>query len=228
MTGNAKPKIGIKRLPKTKRPREKLAVLGAANLSEAELVAIILGSGTAGQNVLKLARQFLKKHSLESLPRISIQKLSATKGIGSVQAGKLQAAVELGRRIFRTVPVKVIRRPEQAAAETAELAGKRQEYLVALYLNARDELLEKQVVALGSLNTSSVEPRDVFAPALALPCGRVILVHNHPSGDPSPSRDDKNLTIAIAEAGEILGIRLVDHLIITKRDYFSFREAGLL
>jgi len=224
----AKKKRTIRDFPKSKRPRERLFSLGVANLTIVELLAIILGSGTKKRNVLKLAREIIKTIPLKSLPHAHISDLIRLKGIGPVQAGKILASLELGRRALEKIPAKRILTPNDVVKETDDIRGKTREYLIALYLNARHELIKRQTITIGNLNQNIVDPRDVFSEALTLPCAFVVLVHNHPSGDPTPTQDDKKFTKALVKAGKILGVDLIDHIIVSKQDYFSFREVKLL
>jgi len=218
----------IRDFPKSKRPREKLISRGIASLDTPEVLAVILGSGTRKTNVVNLSRKILKKIPLKKLIDTKLGDLTKIKGIGTIQGAKILAAIELGRRAFEQGDKKVILTPEAVLQQVEDIKNKNREYLIALYLNARHELISRETVAIGGLNASNIEPRDVFSKALALPCAFIILVHNHPSGDPTPSKDDKVLTKHLIKAGKLLGMRLVDHIIVSKRDYFSFREAGLV
>lgn len=220
--------VRIQDVPKTKRPRERLATLGSANLTNEELLAVILGSGTSQDNVLTLSRKTLRTFPLENLQTATLADLRRVKGIGIVGASKIIASLELGRRAVGESPAKKVQTPADVLREVDGLREKSQEYVVALYLNARRELVKKQVIAIGSMNQNIIEARDIFSPALALPCGFFILVHNHPSGDPQPSDDDLALTKKLLKAGSLLGISLIDHLVVTRNEYFSFRESGLV
>ncbi len=223
-----KRKVSVRDLPKTKRPRERLSLLGVTNLTAAELLAIILGSGTKKQNVLNLAKKFLHKFPLKDLAKVQISDLARIEGVGRIQASKILASLELGRRATEGFPAKRLMTPEDVLREVDDIRDKSREYLIALYLNARRELVKKQAITIGSLNQNIVEPRDVFNEALILPCAFVILVHNHPSGNPNPSEDDKIVSKKLAAAGQLLGISIIDHIIVAKKEYFSFREAKLV
>ncbi len=213
-------------MPFSSRPREKLEIYGRANLSDVEIVAILLGSGSAKENVLKLSKTLLQKHPLQSFEHITAERLTKFPGIGFSKASTVLAAIELGERIYsQSLLNKVlIRSTEDAIEQLKEYTQKRQEYLIALYLNARHELLQKEVIGIGSLNSMVITPKEIFSPALASPCASIIISHNHPSGDAHPSDDDIKFTQRVHEAGEILGIPLVDHIIVAKSSYFSFRE----
>ena len=220
--------IRVKDMPKIKRPREKLYHFGHSNLKDEELLAIILGTGNRGENVVSLARRILREFSLVRLSEASIKELTRIKGIGKVKATKVISAFELGRRTLANDVPKSMISPEDILHEVSDIRNKSSEHLVALYLNARFHLINKTTVGKGSLTTSVIEPRDIFAPALSLPCANIIIVHNHPSGDSSPSDADKGFTDKVKEAGDILGVTLVDHLIVAKKNYYSFKENMLL
>ncbi len=219
----------ISELPKTQQPREKLASLGVANLSDAELLALILGSGTDRHNVVQLAHVLLQAIPLIKLKQLTTpDRLTRLRGIGRVQAGKIVASLELARRLSNFETSVTIRTSAQAYHLLTGVIHKQREYVIGLYLNARHELLLQETLAVGGLNANHLEPRDVFGPALKLPCVGLILAHNHPSGDPQPSQDDLQLTEVLQTASELLGIELIDHLILGRGCYVSLREKGIL
>lgn len=207
-------------MPISQRPREKALSVGFANLSNAELIAILLGTGNGKHSVLDLAKIILKKHPLDTWTEKLPQNLGPAK---TIQVG---AALEIGRRIFALPQLDkvLVRNNTESLSQLADIASKKQEYLVALYLNARQELIKKEIISIGNLNSNLVQPRDILAPALQLPCQSVILAHNHPSGDPHPSENDIKFTARLQKACEALGIILIDHLIICSKNYFSFAE----
>ncbi len=216
-------------LPKTKQPRARLTSLGVANISDAELLALILGNGTATTNVVSLATTLLKSFPLSVLKNVQHPaKLTSLHGIGLVQAGKILAAVELGLRLARLDSSPAIHTSAQAFQLLTSLGQHQREYVVGLYLNARHELLAQETLAVGGLNVNHLEPRDVFGPALKLPCAGIILAHNHPSGNPQPSQDDLHLTEVLQAASELLGIELIDHLVIGRGRYYSLRDEGII
>ena len=216
----------IQQLPKTKQPRERLLISGPQNLTKAELLAVILGSGTRKKNVLSLSRQVIDK--INQFPQMKLENLASIHGIGQVQAAKIMATLELGRRFHNLEPKPRLLKPENVLHQVGEIRPSHREQLIGLYLNARYELLAKKILAVGSINTQGVEPRDVFAPAIKLPCRSIILAHNHPSGDPQPSQDDISTTKRLKKAADLLGIALLDHLIVTRNAYFSFQQQKLL
>lgn len=217
----------IQKLPKSKRPRERLISTGPHNLTQSELLAVVLGSGTNKRNVLALAKQILTKFG-PNLSPVTLKQLTAVHGIGQIQAAKIIAMLELGKRLHSLKPKSRLLKPKDVLKEVDEIRSSHREQLIGLYLNARYELMAKEILAVGSLNAHNVEARDVFAPAIKLPCRSLILTHNHPSGDPHPSQDDISTTIRLKKAGELLGISLLDHLIVTKDSYLSFQQQKLI
>lgn len=217
--------LRIKDMPSSLRPREKLFVHGADNLTDAELLAILLGTGSMKQNALVLGDKLLQRFSLKKLNG-QLKELIRYPGIGTAKASRIAAALELGERIFApaTVTKIIIRNAKDVLSQVRDIAEKKQEYLMVLYLNARQELVLKEVVGIGSLNSLQITPKEIFSHALKTPCASIIVVHNHPSEDPAPSEDDIRFTRKIHEAGEVMGIPLVDHVIVSKTGYFSFRE----
>jgi DNA repair protein RadC len=216
----------IKDLPISSRPREKLLVKGSENLTDAELIAILLGTGTKEHNALTVASKLLQKYPLKSLADIHIPQLEKISGIGKVKALHIQAALELGKRIFapESITKTMIYTTNDAISICRDIASKKQEHMLVLYLNARHELLQKEVIGMGSLNALVIEPKEIFSPGLLTPCAEIIIIHNHPSGDVTPSDEDVQFTQRVQNAGEILGIQLIDHLIVCSSGYFSFRE----
>lgn len=220
-----KQKNRIKDLPLNSRPREKLLNKGAQNLTDAELIAILFGTGSTKQNVISLASTVLSQYPLEKLASVSSAHLEKISGIGKVKALHILAALELGKRVFDTSVAKTtIYTTQDALAICRDITGKKQEYMLVLYLNARHELIQKETIGIGNLNTLVIEPKEIFSPALLSPCAEIIIVHNHPSGDPTPSEEDIHFTQRVQNAGEIMGVSLIDHLILSTSGYFSFRE----
>jgi DNA repair protein RadC len=207
-------------------PREKFFAKGGKNLSDRELMALLLGTGSARQNVLSLSDKLLKQFPLTKLSSVQTTDLMSFPGVGRTKAARIMAALELGERMYAPCHLNkvIIHSVLDTVNELKEYASKKQEYLVVLYLNARDEMLQKEVIGIGSLNSLVITPKEVFGPALIAPCSSIIVAHNHPSGDPEPSTDDIKFTQRIHEAGEVLGIRLVDHIVLAKSSYYSFRD----
>ena len=223
-------KTRIKDLPLDSRPREKLFARGKENVSNAELIAILLGTGTRAQNAIMIAQSLLRNFTLEQLAKITFEQFAKFPGIGRTKAARILAALELGERIFKPSSLQktFIRSTDEAVVHLKEITNKRQEFLLVFYLNARHELLLKETVGQGSLNSMLITPKEIFSPALLTPCASIIIAHNHPSGDPNPSHDDISFTEKIHEAGELMGIPLIDHIIISNSGYFSFRENNVV
>lgn len=212
------------------RPRERLLARGARALADEELLALVLRTGYAGRGVLELSRELLARHPDGGLARLPAEALARQKGVGASRACALSAAFELGRRWSPAAAEERTRldSPERARAELADLAGKRREHFVACYLDACHGLIHRETVSIGTLTASLVHPREVFSPAITRGAATLVIAHNHPSGNPEPSREDRLTTRRLADAGRLLGIPLLDHLIVTPARCFSFRESGLL
>ncbi len=219
----------FKDLSKSQRPREKLLDMGGESLTDEELLALVINTGTRKRDVLNVASDLTRKFSLQDLAKISDQELMSLEGIGSAKVARIRAVCELGRRMHATHPVqrRAIESVEDVIDEVREIVSRSQEYLVALYLNARQELLAKEIVAIGGLNVNMVKPREIFSPAVSLPCAHVVLSHNHPSGDVQPSDADVQFTQRMKEAAELLGFNLLDHVIVGQQGYFSFYQSGI-
>jgi DNA repair protein RadC len=230
------PQLNIREMPEDERPREKLAAHGAAALTDPELIAILLRTGVAGKNVFEVARHLLKEFgSLGGLSRCTVDELGRIRGVGFAKAVQLVAAFGLGQRLAReTLSKQKIDSPELVNELVgAEMRRLRKESLRVILLDTRYHLLRVEEVSIGSVNESIAHPRDVFRPAVIASAYAVIVVHNHPSGDSSPSQTDHSLTRRLAEAAELLQIKLLDHIIIgaptqERAGYFSFKEAGVL
>ncbi len=228
--------LKIRELPAEDRPREKLAARGAAALTDAELLAILLRTGVMGANAIEVARQLITKYgSLEALSRCSVKELAAIKGVGPAKGAQLAAAFGLGVRLVkeRFAEKKLTEPREIYDLLNLEMRALHRESLRVILLNTRFHLLRVEEVSLGSMNESIAHPREVFRPAIVYAAYAVIVVHNHPSGDPAPSQADHSLTRRLREAAELLQIRLLDHVIIGspaegRQPYFSFKEAGIL
>ncbi len=220
----------IKDLPKIERPREKLIAKGVENLKDSELLAILLRTGTIGKNVIEVASQILSKYSKKRLLQMTYHDLSKISGINSAKATTLLAAFELSKRALEVndTNLPVISDAKDAVAQLSDMRDLKKEHLVALYLNAKNQLVHKETISMGTLNANLVHPREVFEPALKYSAAQIIAAHNHPSGDPKPSEDDLEVTKRLTEAGKMMGIELMDHVIVSKNNHFSFKEEKLL
>lgn len=221
----------IKDLPLDERPRERLVLVGEAALSTAELVAIILRTGVGGESALDMARRLLVTYDgLTGLARASFAELRAERGLGDAKTAQLKAALELGRRMLLATPEDrlVARSPSDVAQLLmAEMSHLDQENFRVLYLDTRNHLLGSETVYVGSLNASHIRVAEVFRDAVKRNCAAVIMAHNHPSGDPSPSPEDVEVTRQLIAAGTLLSIEVLDHLIIGQQRFVSLRERGL-
>jgi len=216
-------------LAEAERPRERLLELGPGTLSDGDLVAVLLGSGGDGESVFELAARVTREVNLRLLPRVPAGDLLAIRGLGPARVAQLLAAAELGRRLWPDgEAASVVRGPETVFDLTRDIRGANREHFVGFYLNTRNQVLRREVISIGSLNASIVHPREVFTPAIALSAANLILAHNHPSGDPSPSEEDLAITRRLVDAGRLLGIDVLDHVIVCREQYASFRERRLL
>jgi DNA repair protein RadC len=230
------PQLKIREMPPEERPREKLAAHGPAALTSPELIAILLRTGVAGANAVEVARKLLEKYgSLAGLSRCSVDELKKIKGVGPAKAVQLVAAFGLGDRLAREKWAKQkIDSPEIVSDLLgSEMRMLRKESLRVILLDTRYHLIRIEQVSLGTGNESIAHPREIFHPAVVSSAYAVIVVHNHPSGDASPSQADHGLTRRLAEAAQLLQIKLLDHVIIGapadgNPGYFSFKEAGVL
>jgi len=216
----------IKDMPKHSRPREKLREKGASALTDEELVTAILGMGTPGVDVRTIARQvasLIREHK----EKLTIDHLVDIPGMGLAKAAQILSAFELARRHLFKDTVKVTC-AKDILPLVADITGKQQEYFVCISLNGANEVIEKRIVTIGLLDKSPIHPREVFADVIADRAAAVIFVHNHTSGELQPSDADLNINHQLTEAGRILGIHVLDHVIVTRKGYFSFQEAGLL
>lgn len=222
----------IRDVPPHDRPRERMIASGPSSLSNHELLAILLRTGSKEESVLQLSNRILNEFDgLRLLKDASIEEITAVKGIGSAKAIQLKAAIEIGRRIERLKYEDrfMIRSPEDAANYMMEeMRFLSQEHFVALYLNTKNQVMHKQTLFIGSLNASIVHPREVFKEAFRRSAASIVCLHNHPSGDPTPSREDIDVTKRLVECGKILGIDVLDHLIIGEKKYVSLKEKGYL
>jgi DNA repair protein RadC len=230
------PALKISEMPQAERPREKLLARGANALVDPELIALLLGTGVPGANAIVVARQLLEKYkSLSGLSRCTVKELRAIRGIGEAKAIHLVAAFQLGQRLAsERLSRQKLDSPELVYELVApEMRALHKEALRVILLDTRYHLIGTAEISVGSVNESIAHPRDVFRPAVISSAYAVIVVHNHPSGDPSPSQSDHSLTRRLVEVAELLQIKLLDHVIIgspaeDRPPYFSFREAGVL
>jgi DNA repair protein RadC len=224
-------KMMVRDYPTEERPRERMIKEGADKLSNQDLLAILMSTGTKNESVFDLASRVLKElGSIRQLTEASVDELIKIKGIGQAKAVQIKAGVELGRRVARKkAELLTIRSPQDAAGYLMELLSlDQQEKFFCLYLNTKNQVVYEKAVFIGSLNASIVHPREVFKEAFKWSAASIIVSHNHPSGDPSPSREDISVTKRLVEAGELLGIECLDHLIIGDGQFVSLKEKGYI
>lgn len=218
----------IKELPEDLKPREKMLRLGAESLTEEELLAIILGSGTKDMDVLSLSREIVRL-GWERIGRMSPEEIARSfKGIGHAKACQIKAIVELARRISDPYEGVYINTPEDAYRILKDMVDERREHLIALYLAPSNRLIAHEIVAIGRMNSLYAEPKEVLYHAVKVACHAIIVAHNHPKGELRPSKEDLEFTKRLKEACQIMGFELLDHLIINRKGYMSFRREGYL
>ncbi|WP_322907905.1 RadC family protein [Paenibacillus campi] len=222
----------LRDIPHEDRPRERMMNYGEESLSHAELLAILLRTGTRDESVVHLAARILQQvGSIRQLVDMSIEELTSIRGIGTAKAIQIKAGIELGRRIARTGrdEARIVRSPKDAADLLMEqLRYLQKEHFVCLFLNTKNHIISQETLSMGSLNASIVHPREVFRAAIKCSSASVICAHNHPSGDPTPSPEDIALTRRLVEAGQLIGIEVLDHLVIGDTRFVSLKEQGLM
>lgn len=224
----------IKELPSDERPRERLQKFGPSTLSNVELLAILLRTGSKSEGVISLASKLLKGEGdsgIQYIAKATVEELQKFEGIGLAKAVQLKAAVELGKRLAVSEMMKrgVITSPQDVARYIMEdMRYLTVEHFKIILLNIKNHILSVETVSVGNINTSIVDPKEVFRVALNRGCASIILVHNHPSGDPSPSGEDISITRRLKEGGEILGIQVLDHIVIGDGKFISLKEKGLM
>ena len=221
----------IKKLPSDERPREKLIKHGPRTLTNSELLAIILRTGNKKESVLELSNKFFKKYNLKSLSRLKTSTLKKQLGIGDAKACQIMACFELGKRLsaFKEGKKPVIRNAKDIAKLfIPEMLALEKEHFKGIYLDSRKRIIKQENIFIGSLNESVVHPREIFKIALDENAAAIILLHNHPSGDPSPSDFDIEITRELIKAGELLGIQVLDHIIIGGKKYVSLKDKGVI
>jgi DNA repair protein RadC len=222
----------LRDVPHEERPRERMQQYGAQALSNAELLAILLRTGTYAESAVRLAQKVLiEAGSLRNLVDMNMEQLMTIKGIGIAKALQIQASIELGRRLARTSmsDTITIRSPQDVSTYLMEdLRYLQKEHFVCLFLNTKNHVIGQETLSMGSLNASIVHPREVFRAAIKRSSASIICVHNHPSGDPTPSPEDIQMTARLVEAGQIIGIEVLDHIILGDQNFISLKEKGFM
>lgn len=225
--------INFKNIPESDKPRERLYQYGSENLSDEELISIILKTGTKGMSVKEVSLKLLESvGNIKRLRDIGINTLMCINGIGRVKAIEIKAAIELGRRIYienNKLEGIILNNSLKIYEYFKDLVGnKKQEYFYTVYVDTKGRYIDKKCLFVGTINNSIVHPREIFKEAYLLSANGIICIHNHPSGDPSPSREDMMITRKISEIGMIHGIKLIDHIIVGIDSYYSFYEDNKL
>lgn len=210
------------------QPREKLVKYGVGKLSDEELLAILLRTGPQGSGVLALSKKVLGTFKGSSLANATVGELMDIRGLGTAKACEIAACFELGRRMLRDKQAVLILSPEQVWQQLADIRSSRKEHFVVFFLNTQNQEIERRIISIGTLNANLVHPREVFEPAVQNLCSHMLIAHNHPSGGLDPSEEDLRITKRLTDAGKILGIDILDHVIVTAAGYFSFKEHNLL
>jgi len=222
----------IRDVPKEERPRERLMKEGAGRLSNPELLSIVLRTGLRNESVMQLAQRVITQFSgVRGLRAATIEELMAVKGIGQTKAVEILATIEVGKRLMREADEEsyVIHSPEDGANYVMDdMRFLSQEHFVTLFLNTKNQVIHRQTIFIGSLNASIVHPREVFKEAIKRSAASIICFHNHPSGDPTPSREDIDVTARLVECGLLLGIDVLDHIVIGDRKFISLKEKGVV
>ncbi len=213
----------IKDLPKIDRPREKLEKYGPKRLSDSELLAILLGSGIKGKNVLTLSREILRQAEEMGLANISRDDLKKIDGLGRAKISQILALIELSVRLNEKKGI-VVQSSEDIWKLCADFYDSKKEHMAVFYLDTKNRIIERRITSIGTLDSNLVHPREIFEPALSLSASSIIIAHNHPSGSLEPSAEDKKITWQLLEAANILGFRLLNHVIITQS---GFKEITL-
>lgn len=222
------PKANIKNLERIEQPREKLLTYGPERLTDAELLAILLRTGLEGKNVLEVAKSVIKKFPGARLANAAIPELTKIKGVGEVKALELVACFELGRRLLKDKQVQLVLSPRAVWERMEDLRTSKKEHFVVFFLDTQNQLIKREVVSIGTLNASLIHPREVFEPAIKHLVSHIIVAHNHPAGSLEPSEEDLAVTRRLRDAGLLLGIQLLDHVIVTTTGYLSLKEQNLL
>lgn len=218
----------IKNLPACERPRERLAKYGPDKLRDDELLAILLRSGTKSLNVVELSKKILKNFPKEKLLAATVEDLKKTHGLGTAKACEIIACIELGKRLLKDKQAALFLKPEDVWHELSDLREKKKEHFVVFYLDVRNQEVKREVISIGTLSASLIHPREVFEPAIRHIAAQVMLAHNHPSGSSDPSDEDVFTTSRLVEAGKLLGIEVLDHVIVVKEGWTSMRERGYI
>lgn len=214
----------LKEIPSVDRPREKLEKYGVNRLKDNELMAILIRTGIVGKNVVVLSKQIIRIMKKIGLEKLEMKDLLEIKGLGKTKAGQILASLELGRRFLKDKKAKLILSPRNIWHQMTDLRDNKKEYFVIFYLDIQNQLIKREIISVGTLNESLIHPREVFEPAIKYFTAQIIMAHNHPSGNLEPSEEDINVSKRLKDAGNLLGIEVLDHIIVTKDGFKSLKE----
>lgn len=218
----------FKDLHRIERPREKLEKYGPEKLSNPELLAILLRTGVKGVNVMELSKKIFRKFPGNSLAGTGFSELEKTFGLGKAKACEIAACFELGKRLLKNKKAALLISPKDVWENLKDVRDNKREHFVVFYLDARNQEIRREIISVGTLNANLVHPREVFEPAIRSSAAQIIVAHNHPSGDIKPSDEDIEVTGRLREAGRILGIEIIDHVIVSRNSFLSLKCEGLL
>jgi len=218
----------LKEVPSVDRPREKLEKYGVNRLNDSELMAILIRTGIVGKNVVELSKQILKKIKKLGLEKLEMKDLLEIKGLGKTKAGQILASLEIGRRFLQNKKSELILSPQDVWTEMKDLRDSKKEHFVIFYLDTQNQIIKREIISVGTLNESLIHPREVFEPAVRYSTAQIIMAHNHPSGNLEPSPEDIVVSKRLIDAGNLLGIEVLDHIIVTKDGFKSMKELKML
>jgi len=214
----------MKDVPKVERPREKMEKYGPEKLKDEEILAILLRTGLKGMNVVTLSKKILQTFRENGIGEATVAELKTIKGLGAAKACEIVACFELGKRLLKDKRTAVLLTPKDVWERMEDIRGSKKEHFVVFFLDSRSQEIRRETVSIGTLDESLVHPREVFESAIRHNASGIIVAHNHPSGDPTPSRADLAVTRRLRDAGDLLGIPLLQHVIVTARDFSSIDE----
>lgn len=220
--------LKIKEMARVDRPREKLEKYGPGKLGDSELLAILLRTGTKNLSALELSKKIIKKFGRDRIVEVDFSELKKTFGLGPAKAAEIMACFELGRRFLNGKKTELILSPRDVWENLKDIRDNKKEHFTVFYLDTRNQKIQREIISVGTLNANLIHPREVFEPAIVHAAAQIIVSHNHPSGDTSPSEDDINVTKRLIDAGKILGIEITDHVIVSESSFLSMRSEGLL
>jgi len=219
----------IKEMPEEERPREKLLKYGPESLRTYELLSIIIGKGTKKENVIDISKKIIDSYgNLKNIENLSVKKVQELFGLPFVISCQVVALFEIAKRIYSKREDVYLRSPKEVFEYVKELSKNKKEIFKGLYLDVKNRLICDEIISIGTINASLVHPREVFNPAIKNHAFSIILVHNHPSGDPKPSQDDINITKSLIKASKYIEIEILDHIIVGRENYFSFKENKII